>query len=250
MRTFHDGVADLDALADTGLLKSEHFLHLRCEVPARDMLALFDPVADHRAGAHGQPDGSQPRRRPVRRSRLLPRAAPPRRARRGRHRAPHRRVAGAARTDARPEPPRAAGRVAGRNIAMASHDDRTEEEIARERRRRHPHQRIPCDHGSRAGGQGGRHEGDRGAPNIVRGGSHSGNVAAADLLRAGAVDAFASDYVPASLVEAAFHVRERGSALPEAVALVTDRPARHGGPARSRPARAGATRRSGAGAVA
>ena len=43
-----------------------------------------------------------------------------------------------------------------------------------------------------------------GAPNIVRGGSHSGNVAAVDLLRAGAVDAFASDYVPPSLIEAAF----------------------------------------------
>ena len=50
-----------------------------------------------------------------------------------------------------------------------------------------------------------------GAPNIVRGGSHSGNVAAADLVRAGAVDAFASDYVPPSLVEAAFQcAREEG----------------------------------------
>ena len=39
--------ADLDALADTGLLKSEHFLHLRCELPAADMIELFDPVADH-----------------------------------------------------------------------------------------------------------------------------------------------------------------------------------------------------------
>ena len=43
-----------------------------------------------------------------------------------------------------------------------------------------------------------------GAPNIVRGGSHNGNVAAADLVRAGAVDALASDYVPSSLIEAAF----------------------------------------------
>ena len=42
MRTFQDGVVDLDALTDAGLLKSEHFLHLRCEVPALDMLELFD----------------------------------------------------------------------------------------------------------------------------------------------------------------------------------------------------------------
>ena len=47
MRTFREGVVDLDALNDAGLLKSEHFLHLRCEVPALDMLALFDTVADH-----------------------------------------------------------------------------------------------------------------------------------------------------------------------------------------------------------
>ena len=54
-----------------------------------------------------------------------------------------------------------------------------------------------------------------GAPNIVRGGSHSGNVAAADLVATGAVDAFASDYVPASLVEAAFQCAPRpASRLP------------------------------------
>ncbi len=47
VRTFHDGVADLDALADTGLLKAEHFLHLRCELPAPEMMPLLDPVAEH-----------------------------------------------------------------------------------------------------------------------------------------------------------------------------------------------------------
>src|SRR4051812_3449345 len=47
IRTFRDGVIDLDALNDANLLKAEHFLHLRCEVPALDMLMLFDTVADH-----------------------------------------------------------------------------------------------------------------------------------------------------------------------------------------------------------
>jgi len=69
-----------------------------------------------------------------------------------------------------------------------------------------------------------------GAPNIVRGGSHSGNVNAVDLLRAGAVDAFASDYVPPSLVEAAFRcAREEGIGLCAAVAMVSDHPARMSG---------------------
>ena len=41
------------------------------------------------------------------------------------------------------------------------------------------------------------------------------------------MDAFASDYVPASLVEAAFACAQAGLvSLPAAVALVTDRPAR------------------------
>ena len=47
IQTFHDGVRDLDALHGTGLLKSEHFLHLRCEMPASDVMDLLDPVADH-----------------------------------------------------------------------------------------------------------------------------------------------------------------------------------------------------------
>ena len=69
-----------------------------------------------------------------------------------------------------------------------------------------------------------------GAPNIVRGGSHSGNVNAVDLLRADAVDAFASDYVPASLVEAVFLCADKTNiAVPDCVALVTDRPARMAG---------------------
>ena len=47
IRTFQEGVIDLDTLTAAGLLKADHFLHLRCEVPADDVLALFDPVADH-----------------------------------------------------------------------------------------------------------------------------------------------------------------------------------------------------------
>jgi alpha-D-ribose 1-methylphosphonate 5-triphosphate diphosphatase len=66
-----------------------------------------------------------------------------------------------------------------------------------------------------------------GAPNIVRGGSHSGNAAAADLARAGLLDALSSDYVPASLLAAAFMLRAAaGFDLPAAVRAVTLHPAR------------------------
>jgi alpha-D-ribose 1-methylphosphonate 5-triphosphate diphosphatase len=66
-----------------------------------------------------------------------------------------------------------------------------------------------------------------GAPNLVIGGSHSGNVAAAELAREGLLDALSSDYVPASLLAAAFLLAGPGLDLPvpEAVATVTRNPA-------------------------
>ena len=69
-----------------------------------------------------------------------------------------------------------------------------------------------------------------GAPNLVRGGSHSGNVAVAELVAHGLLDCLASDYVPASLVHAAFlAAAHAGMGLPKAVALVTSAPARLAG---------------------
>ena len=65
-----------------------------------------------------------------------------------------------------------------------------------------------------------------GAPNLVRGGSHSGNVSASALAQAGLVDVLSSDYAPASLLHAAFLLQESGFSLPRAVATVTSTPAR------------------------
>jgi alpha-D-ribose 1-methylphosphonate 5-triphosphate diphosphatase len=66
-----------------------------------------------------------------------------------------------------------------------------------------------------------------GAPNVVRGGSHSGNVSALDLARAGLLDSLSSDYVPASLLHAAFLLtHEAGFGLPQAMNTVTRNPAR------------------------
>lgn len=64
-----------------------------------------------------------------------------------------------------------------------------------------------------------------GAPNMVRGGSHSGNVSAAELARAGLLDALSSDYVPASLLHAAFLLQSEGFSLPKAIATVSHNPA-------------------------
>lgn len=65
-----------------------------------------------------------------------------------------------------------------------------------------------------------------GAPNLVRGGSHSGNVAARDLALQDMLDIVSSDYVPASLLPAAFRLHhELNIDLPSAVATVTLNPA-------------------------
>ena len=46
-RTYQEAVLDLDGLAGTGLLRIEHLLHLRCEVPAPDTADLLEAAADH-----------------------------------------------------------------------------------------------------------------------------------------------------------------------------------------------------------
>ena len=61
-----------------------------------------------------------------------------------------------------------------------------------------------------------------GAPNVVRGGSHSGNISALEIAQAGYLGSLSSDYVPVSLLEAAFALSEGGyMSLPAAVGLVT-----------------------------
>lgn len=66
-----------------------------------------------------------------------------------------------------------------------------------------------------------------GGPNVVRGGSHSGNVSAMDLAKLGVLDIISSDYVPSSLLHAAFLLNEKLDAidLPQAIAMVSKTPA-------------------------
>jgi len=228
--TFRDAVRDLDALADTGLLKSEHFLHLRCELPAADMLELLDPVADH------------PRVRMVSLMDHSPGVG--QYANLDRYRAMRRREGVAAeRIEQRilelqeqrarlrdPNRKRLLERVRPTGAVLASHDDRTEEEIEENHRDGIRISEFPVSMIAAKAARSRRMMVIAGAPNIVRGGSHSGNVTAADLVREGAVDALASDYVPASLIEAAFAcVGQTGISLPEGVALVTANPAQMAG---------------------
>jgi alpha-D-ribose 1-methylphosphonate 5-triphosphate diphosphatase len=228
IRTFQDGVVDLDALTGADLLKAEHFLHLRCEVPAPDMLDLFDTVADHRlvrlvslmdhspgVGQYADLDFYRAlRRRGGLDDATIERRMVEMQEQRERLRNPNRRAL--------------LQRVRGRNIALASHDDRTEAEIAENAADGIRISEFPVTMAAACAAKAAGMDVIAGAPNIVRGGSHSGNVAAADLLASEAVDAFASDYVPNSLVEAAFLCADR-IGLPRAVAMISEQPARLAG---------------------
>jgi alpha-D-ribose 1-methylphosphonate 5-triphosphate diphosphatase len=69
-----------------------------------------------------------------------------------------------------------------------------------------------------------------GAPNLVRGHSHSGNVPAAELAARGWLDVLSSDYVPASVLLGAFLLHlQHGMTLPRAMATVSATPARRVG---------------------
>jgi alpha-D-ribose 1-methylphosphonate 5-triphosphate diphosphatase len=60
-----------------------------------------------------------------------------------------------------------------------------------------------------------------GAPNLVRGGSHAGNVATVDLAEAGVLDVMSSDYIPSSLLNAALRLPKAVPAIDLAAAVRT-----------------------------
>jgi alpha-D-ribose 1-methylphosphonate 5-triphosphate diphosphatase len=226
IKTFLDGVEDLTALSRSGLFKADHFLHLRCELPATDMLDLVRPVLDHplsrlvslmdhTPGVGQYADLDRFRQRKAMDGTSFAQIngeIDTLQAQRARLRGPNRRAL--------------MELVRARPVVVASHDDETIEEIEENAADGITISEFPV-----------RLEAARhakslgmsviaGAPNIVRGGSHSGNVAASDLIAANAVDALASDYVPPALLEAAFAIAAGGLPLHQAVALVTAGPAR------------------------
>jgi alpha-D-ribose 1-methylphosphonate 5-triphosphate diphosphatase len=221
----------LDRLEDAGALRVDHHVHVRAELPAPNALALFEPFRGHRRTrlislmdhTPGQRQWSQ-----IEHARTYytgkkgwsdvkfdaeVRIAPERQAR---YAAPHRRWFA--------EFARAHG------IALATHDDTTtahvDEAVALGARMSEFPTTLAAARHARAQGL----ATVMGAPNVVRGGSHSGNVSALELARAGVLDALSSDYVPASLLLAAWLLRrDAGFALGEAVAVVTRAPARAAG---------------------
>jgi len=221
----------LDALrhaAREGLLRAEHRLHIRLELPAPNTLELFEPFVDHRAvGLISLMDHTPGQRQwtDIEQARIyycgkkgwsdekFERSVRDQRELQERYVRPHRRhfVEYARR----------------RGIPLASHDDTLPEHVEEAHGEGVAISEFPTRLEAARAAREKRMSIVMGAPNVVRGGSHSGNIAAAALAKQGLLDTLSSDYVPASLMLAAFRlVAQAGFRVPQAVATVSRNPAR------------------------
>jgi len=218
----------LDRLDEAGALRADHHIHVRSELPAPNARELFEPfmghprlrlvsLMDHTPGQRQWTDISHARTYYTGKKgwsdakfeeevRLAP-------ARQAEYAEPNRRwFADFART---------------RGIALATHDDTTVAHVDEAHALGAAMSEFPTTLAAARHAKALGLATIAGAPNVVRGGSHSGNVSALELAREGVLDVLSSDYVPASLLLAAWILRrEAGFALPEAVAVVSRNPAR------------------------
>lgn len=208
-------------------LRAEHRLHVRCELPASNMLKLFEPFeTDPRLGLISLMDHTPGQRQ----WENIEHARTYYCGKKGwsdekfesqvrlavelqeHYVVPHRKwITGFARS---------------RGIPFASHDDTTLGHVDEAHAEGASISEFPTrvEAAKRA-----REKGlsvVMGAPNVMRGGSHSGNVSAIELARHGLLDTLSSDYVPSSLLSAALRLCEAADfTLPAAIASVTRNPA-------------------------
>ncbi len=216
------------ACRTNNVLRSDHLIHLRCEISAPNVTDLFERLADHplirlvslmdhtpgqrqftRIDKWRQYYGGKTGKSDKELDELIVRMHANAEANSYKNR---RAVATASRE---------------RGHTLASHDDATEAHIDEAIELGMTIAEFPTTHEAAAAANA---EGMRivaGAPNLVRGGSHSGNIPTAELAEVGHLDALSSDYVPVSLLHSAFLLREQFHGdLPAAIQKVSATPAR------------------------
>ncbi len=221
-------IAGVDTAADEGLLRAEHFLHLRCEVTNPELLELLDPqlnnprlrllsVMDHTPGQRQTTNIDRFRERLVtggKDSAEIQESLAQRTAWRDQSAAPRNRssVIEIARKYA---------------IPLASHDDATVDHVdeAHENGAIIAEFPVSMEAAVRA-----REVGMMifmGGPNFVRGASHSGNLSARECAAAGLLDGITSDYIPLSMLRSAFMLAAApfNWAIQDAIATVARTPA-------------------------
>ena len=217
----------VQAMHDAGALKAEHWLHMRCEVSYHDLPALFRPFVDHpRVRLVSLMDHTPGQRQFAQLEKYteyymgkygfsdaqMQRFIEQKCENQVRYSASHR--------------AHVIELCRQRGLPLASHDDATAGHVDEAAACGSVVAEFPTtlEAARAARGRGIRVMG--GAPNFVRGGSHSGNVSARELAEHDLVDILSSDYVPASLLHAAFLLADGApNALPAAVATVSATPA-------------------------
>ncbi len=213
---------------ESGALRAEHRLHVRCELPAANMRDLFAPfIDDPRVGLISLMDHTPGQRQweNIEHARVyycgkkgwslekFERQVSHAKELQERYVTPHRKwITGYARS---------------RGVPLASHDDTTHDHVDEAHADGARISEFPT---RSSAARRAREKGlsvVMGAPNVMRGGSHSGNVSALDLARESLLDTLSSDYVPSSLINAAFRLCDDAQyPLPRAMATVTRNPAR------------------------
>jgi alpha-D-ribose 1-methylphosphonate 5-triphosphate diphosphatase len=220
--------ATIKQASEAGLLRAEHHVHLRCEVAAdgvvEDAEALMEAtdvrlisLMDHTPGQRQFLTEEKFRSYYKKKSGLTDAEMDIIVSERMKS---HKLHAGANRA-------RLVELARARGIALASHDDATDEHVTEAIEDGVAIAEFPTTDRAADGSHAAGIRVLMGAPNIVRGGSHTGNVAAESLARRGVLDIMSSDYVPGSLLLAAFALPGlvEGIGLPQAVAMVSANPA-------------------------
>ncbi|MBK9348481.1 MAG: alpha-D-ribose 1-methylphosphonate 5-triphosphate diphosphatase [Burkholderiales bacterium] len=218
----------LDACTAANVLRADHHIHVRCELPAHNTVDLFKPFHGHkRLSLISLMDHTPGQRQweDIEHARIYYTGKKGWSQEKFEHQVAH-----AERLQAQYAAPHRDYFVdycREHGIALASHDDTTVAHVEQAHAEGASMSEFPT---TLAAARAARARGlltVMGGPNVVRGGSHSGNVAAADLARHGLLDVLSSDYVPGSLLSAVLRlVADDILTLPEAVAIVTRNPAR------------------------
>jgi alpha-D-ribose 1-methylphosphonate 5-triphosphate diphosphatase len=225
--TWQPVIETIDTCAREGLLRADHHLHVRCELPAPNTIELFEPFQGHaRLSLISLMDHTPGQRQweNIDVARVYYTGKKGWSAEKF-----ERQVMLSGQLQARYAAPHRAYFVAyckSHGIALASHDDTTPEHVVQAHAEGASMSEFPT---TLLAAQTARAHGllnVMGGPNVVRGGSHSGNVAAAELARHGLLDILSSDYVPGSLLSAVVRLVDDGIlSLPQAVATVSHHPA-------------------------
>lgn len=202
-------IAAMDQAASEGLLRAEHLLHLRCEITNTELLSLVEPhldnprlkllsVMDHTPGQRQTADLNRFKER-------LEKAGTAKEE-----------VASMLATETDWRDPTVGPKnretivalAQEYGIALMSHDDATLEHVEESHQDGCIAAEFPV---SWAAAQRARELGllnVMGGPNFVRGASHSGNLSAQACAAEGLLDILSSDYVPLSMIRAAFMLAE------------------------------------------